>query len=155
MEARDRYLASAKDNSLEEVHSILTKDLTIRKLSVRWVAMHLIIDQRHTKRTLSRAYPNILTTDTKMSLQRIVTMHETWFHNPRGKTTVLSMDAPWFNTRKRQSLFYHMQRLWHREQTIHDTFSLSQLRLTKYSLALVHIYLICTKPLWCTARCAF
>ena len=44
----EKGIASAIGISQEIVHSILTEDLNIRKLSPRWVPRLLTVDQRHT-----------------------------------------------------------------------------------------------------------
>ncbi|KAK3103285.1 hypothetical protein FSP39_018190 [Pinctada imbricata] len=53
----------------------------MRKLSVRWVPRLLTVDQKHTRRTSSRANLNLFETDPVNFLQRFVTMVETWVHH--------------------------------------------------------------------------
>ena len=55
----ERYIASTVGISQERVHSILTEDHEMRKLSVRWVPRLLTVDQKHTRRTLSRTNLNL------------------------------------------------------------------------------------------------
>lgn len=77
----ERYIASRVGISQERVHSILTEDLAMRKLSARWVPRLLTVDQKHTRRTLSRANLNLFEEDPANFLQRFVTMDETWVHH--------------------------------------------------------------------------
>ena len=70
----ERYIAST-------VHSILTEDFEMRKLSARWVARLLTVDQKHTRHTLSRTNLNLFEEDPANFLKRIVTMDETWVHH--------------------------------------------------------------------------
>ena len=50
----ERYIASKTGISQERVHSILTENLEMKKLSARWVPRLLTVDQKHARRTLSR-----------------------------------------------------------------------------------------------------
>ena len=77
----ERYIASTVGISQERVHSILTEDLEIRKLSARWVPRLLTVDQKHTRRTLSRTNLNLFEEDLANFLKRFVTMDETWFYH--------------------------------------------------------------------------
>ena len=77
----ERYIASTVGISQERVHSILTDDLEMRKLSARWVPRLLTVDQKHTRRTLSRTNLNLFEEDSANFLQRFVTMDETWVHH--------------------------------------------------------------------------
>ena len=76
-----RYIASKVGISQERVHSILTEDLEMRKLSARWVPRLLTVDQKHTRRTLSRINLNVFEEDPANFLKRFVTMDETWVHH--------------------------------------------------------------------------
>ena len=53
----------------------------MRKLSARWVPRLLTIDQKHTRRTLSRTNLNLFEEDPANFLKRFVTMDETWVHH--------------------------------------------------------------------------
>ena len=53
----------------------------MRKLSARWVPRLLIVDQKHTRRTLSRTNLNLFEEDPANFLKRFVTMDETWVHH--------------------------------------------------------------------------
>ena len=77
----ERYIASAVGFSQERVHSILTEDLEMRNLSARWVPRLLIVDQKHTRRTLSSTNLNLFEEDPANFLKRFVTMDETWVHH--------------------------------------------------------------------------
>ena len=77
----ERYIASTVGISQERVHSILTEDLEMRKLSARWVPRLLTIDQKHTRRTLSRTNLNVYEENSANFLKRFVTMDETWVHH--------------------------------------------------------------------------
>ena len=77
----ERYIASTVGISQERVHSILTEDLEMRKLSARWVPRLLTVDQKHTRRTLSRTNLNLFEEDPANFLKRFVTMDETWVHH--------------------------------------------------------------------------
>ena len=59
----ERYIACTVGISPERVHSILTEDLEMRKLSARWVPRLLTVDQKHTRRTLSRTNINLFEED--------------------------------------------------------------------------------------------
>ena len=78
---KQRYIASTVGISQERVHSILTEDLEMRKLSERWVPRLLTVDQKHTRRTLSRTNLNLFEEDPANFLKRFVTMGETWVHH--------------------------------------------------------------------------
>ena len=78
---RERYIASTVGISQERMHSILTEDLEMRKLSAHWVPRLLTVDQKHTRRTLSRTNLNLLEEDPANFLKRYVTMDETWVHH--------------------------------------------------------------------------
>ena len=56
----ERYIASTVGISQKRVHFILTEDLEMRKLSARWVPRLLTLDQKHTRRTLSRTNLNLV-----------------------------------------------------------------------------------------------
>ena len=77
----ERYIASTVGISQERVHSILTEDLEMRKLSARWVPRLLTVDQKRTRRTLSRTNLNLFEEDPAKFLKRFVTMDETWVHH--------------------------------------------------------------------------
>ena len=79
----ERYIASTVGISQEKerVHSILTEDLEMRKLSAHWVPRLLTVDQKHTRRTLSRTNLNLFEEDPANFLKRFVTMDETWVHH--------------------------------------------------------------------------
>ena len=77
----ERYIASTVGISQERVHSILTMDLEMRKLSTRWVSRLLTVDQKHTRRTLSRTNLNLFEEDPANFLKRFITMDETWAHH--------------------------------------------------------------------------
>ena len=77
----ERYIASKTGISQERVHSILTENLEMKKLSARWVPRLLTVDQKHARRTLSRANLSLLEADPDNFLQRFVTMDETWVHH--------------------------------------------------------------------------
>ena len=76
----ERYIASTVSISQERVHSILTEDLEMRKFSARWVPRLLTVDQKHTRRPLSRTNLNLFEEDPSNLLKRFVTMDETWVH---------------------------------------------------------------------------
>ena len=84
-----RCIASAVGISKEIVHSILTEDwdLNMRKLSARWVARFLTVDQRHTRQNMSLANLNLFEIDPDKFLLRCVTMDETWVQHfiPKSK----------------------------------------------------------------------
>ena len=82
----ERYIASTVGISQERVHSILTEDLEMRKLSARWVPRLLTVDQKHTRRTLSRRNLNLFEEDPANFLKRFVTMDETWVHHFTSET---------------------------------------------------------------------
>ena len=92
----ERYIASTVGISQERVHSILTEDLEMRKLSARWSPKLLTIDQKHTRRTLLRTNRNLFEEDPANFLKRFVTMDETWVHHftLTGQTTIETMEAP-------------------------------------------------------------
>ena len=71
-------MASSVGVSQEIVHSILTEDLNMRKLSARWVLRLLTVDQRHTIQNMSLANLNLFETDPEKFLLRCVTMDEIW-----------------------------------------------------------------------------
>ena len=77
----ERYIASTVGISQERVHSILTEDLEMRKLSVCWVPRLLTVDQKHTRHTLSRTNLNLFEEDPANFLKRFVTMDETWVYH--------------------------------------------------------------------------
>ena len=77
----ERYIAIAVGISQERVHSILTEDLEMRKLSARWVPRLLTVDQKQTRRTLSHTNLNLFEEDPANFLKRFVTMDETWVHH--------------------------------------------------------------------------
>ena len=74
----ERCIASSVEISQETVHSILTEDLNMRKLSACWVPRLLTVDQWHTKQNKSLAKLNLFETDPEKFLLRCVTMDETW-----------------------------------------------------------------------------
>ena len=76
----ERYIASTVGISQVRVHSILTEDLEMRKLSARWVPRLRTVDQKHTRRTLSRTNLNLFEEDPANFLKRFVTTDETWVH---------------------------------------------------------------------------
>ena len=82
----ERYIASTVFISQERVHSILTEDLEMRKLSARWVPRLLTVDQKHTRRALSRTNLNLFEEDSANFLKRFVTMDETWVHHLTPET---------------------------------------------------------------------
>ena len=53
----------------------------MRKASVHWVPRLLTVDQKHTRRTLSRTNLNLFEEDPANFLKRFVTMDETWVHH--------------------------------------------------------------------------
>ena len=75
----ERYIASTVGISQERVHSILTEDLEMRRLSACWVPRLLTVDQKHTRRTLSHTNLNLLR-KIMPTFQRFVTM-ATWGHH--------------------------------------------------------------------------
>ena len=77
----ERYIASTVGISQERVHSILRKDLEMRKVSASWVPRLLTVDQKHTRRTLSHTNLNLFEEDPANFLKRFVTMDETWVHH--------------------------------------------------------------------------
>ena len=77
----ERYNASTVGISQERLHSILTEDLELRKLSARWVPRLLTVDQKHTRRTLSRTNLNLFEEDPANFLKGFVIMDETWVHH--------------------------------------------------------------------------
>ena len=77
----ERYIASTVGISQERVHSILTEDLEMRKISAHWVPRLLTVDQKHTRCKLSRANLNLFEEDPANFLKRFVTMDETWVHH--------------------------------------------------------------------------
>ena len=77
----ERYIASTVGISQERVHSILTKDLEMRKLLARGVPRLLTVDQKHTRRTFSCTNLNLFEEDPANFLQRFFTMDETWVHH--------------------------------------------------------------------------
>ena len=77
----ERYIASTVEISQERVHSILTEDLEMRKLSAHWVPRLLTVDQKHTRRTLSCTNLNLFEEDLANFLKRFVTMDETWVNH--------------------------------------------------------------------------
>ena len=77
----ERYIANTTGISQERVHSILTEDLEMRKLSTRSVPRLLTVDQKHTRRTFSRTNLNLFEEDPANFLKRFVTMYETWVHH--------------------------------------------------------------------------
>ena len=77
----ERYIASTDGISQERVHSILTEDLEMRKLSACWVPRLLTVDQKHTRRTLSRTNLNLIEEDPAIFVKRFVTMDETWVNH--------------------------------------------------------------------------
>ena len=77
----ERYIASTFGISQDRVHSILTEDLEMRKISARCVPRLLTVDQKHTRRTLSRTNLNLFEEDPANFLRRFVTMDETWVHH--------------------------------------------------------------------------
>ena len=72
-----RCIVSAEGISQEIVHSILTEDLNMRKLSARSVPRLLTVDQKHTRQNLLLANLNLFETDPDKFLLRCVTMDET------------------------------------------------------------------------------
>ena len=92
----ERYIASTVGISQERVHSILTEDLEMRKLSARWVPRLLAADLKHTRRTLSRTNLNLFEEDPANFLQRFVTMDETWVHHftPEAKQQLKQWKHP-------------------------------------------------------------
>ena len=77
----ERYIASTVGILQERVHSILTEDLEMRKLSARWVPRLLTVDQKHNRRTLSHTNLNLFEEDPANFPRRFVTMDETWVHH--------------------------------------------------------------------------
>lgn len=73
----NRYIASAVVISLERVHSILTEDLEMRKLSAHWVPKLLTVDQKHIR--LNMFSDNLILFETNFDnfLLRFVTMDKT------------------------------------------------------------------------------
>ncbi|KAK3103070.1 hypothetical protein FSP39_016227 [Pinctada imbricata] len=81
----------------ERVHSILTEDLEMRKLSAHWVPLRLLaVNQKHTRRTLSHANLNVFEGDPVNFLQRNMGLS---FY-PRGQTTVEKVEAAWLTAAK-------------------------------------------------------
>ena len=72
------YIASVVGSSQEIVHSILTEDLNMRKLSSRWVPRFLTVEQRYTRQTMSLAYLNLFETEPDKFLMRCVMIDKTW-----------------------------------------------------------------------------
>ena len=70
----ERYIASTFGISQERVHSILTEDLEMRKLSAHWVPRLLTVDQKHTRCTLSHTNLNFFEEDPANFLKRFVTI---------------------------------------------------------------------------------
>ena len=112
----ERYIASTVGISQERVHSILTEDLEMRKLSARWVPRPLTIDQKHTRHTLSHLNLNLFEEDPANFLKRFVTMDETWFitlpQRPNNNRNNGSTQA--HPRQRRQRLFHQLGRLWPR-----------------------------------------
>ena len=77
----ERFIASTVGISQGRVHYILTEDLEMRKLSARWVPRLLTVDQKHTRRRLSRTNLNLFEEDPANFLKRFVIMDETWVHH--------------------------------------------------------------------------
>ena len=59
------------------MHSILTEDLNMRKLSGHWVPRLLTVDQKHTRQNMSLTNLNLFETDPDKFLLRCVTMAKT------------------------------------------------------------------------------
>ena len=112
----ERYIASTVGISQERVHSILTEDLEMRKLSARWVPRLLTVDQKHTRRTLSRTNLNLFEEDPANFLKRFVTMDETWVHHftPEAKQQSKQWKQLGSPRQRRQRLFHQLGRLWPR-----------------------------------------
>ena len=92
----ERYIASTVGISQERVHSILTEDLEMRKLSARLVPRLLTVDQKHTRHTLSHTNLNLFEEDPANFLKRFVTMDETWVHHftPEAKQQLKQWKHP-------------------------------------------------------------
>ena len=112
----ERYIASTVGISQERVHSILTEDLEMRKLSAHWVPRLLTVEQKHTRRTLSRMNVNLFEEDPANFLKRFVTMDETRVHHftqrPNNNRNNGSTQAN--PCQRRQRLFHQLGRLWPR-----------------------------------------
>ena len=112
----ERYIASTVGISQERVHSILTEDLEMRKLSARWVPRLLTVDQKHTRRTLSHTNLNLFEEDPVNFLKRFVNMDETWVHQftPEAKQESKQWKAPRLIPPKKAKTFHQLGRLWPR-----------------------------------------
>ena len=112
----ERYIASTVGISQERVHSILIEDLEMRKLSARWVPRLLTVDQKHTRRTLSRTNLNLFEEDPANFLKRFVTMDETWVHHftPEAKQQSKQWKHPGSPPQRRQRRFNQLERVWPR-----------------------------------------
>ena len=73
----ERCIASAVGISHDKVHSILTEDLNMRKLSSCWVPRHLTINQMHLRQNMSLANLKLFETDPDKFLLRCVIMDAT------------------------------------------------------------------------------
>ena len=69
-------IASAVGSFQGIVHSILTEDLNMRKLSARWLTRLLTVDQRHTRQNMVLANLNLFETDPNKFLLKCVTMDQ-------------------------------------------------------------------------------
>ena len=77
----ERCIASSVEISQKIVHSILTEDLNMRKLSALWEPRLLIVDQGHTRQSMSLANLNLFETESEKVLLRCMTMDEALVHN--------------------------------------------------------------------------
>ena len=123
----------------------------MRGLSARWVPRLLTVDQKHTRRTLSRAVLNLSEVDPPANyFQRFVTMDETWVHHftPEAKQQSKQWKHPGSPRQRRQRLFHQLERLWpwfsgmlmvdylQKGQTINGTYYASLLRQLRENIKL-------------------
>ena len=112
----ERYIASTVGKSQERVHSILTEDLEMRKLSARWVPRLLTVDQKHTWRTLSptnltflrKILPTFLRDLSLWMKHGSITLPQRPNNNRNNGSTQAHP------RQRRQRLFHQLGRLWPR-----------------------------------------
>jgi histone-lysine N-methyltransferase SETMAR len=109
----ERHIASTVGISQERVHSVLTEDLGMTKLSARWVPRLLTADQKRTRFQMSRENLRLFEADPDNFMRRFVTMDETWGHHfDQSPNNSRSGNMRILSSRRRPKLCPLLERSW-------------------------------------------
>ncbi|KAG5342376.1 SETMR methyltransferase, partial [Acromyrmex heyeri] len=89
---KGRELVEATDISHGTVISILHEQLSMKKLSARWVLRSLTVDHKRDHVTISKQCLEMFQHNPDEFLRRFITVDETWIHYFTPEGTVKTMD---------------------------------------------------------------